>query len=86
MPFREAHGIVGQVVKYCEKQKVTLAELSLAEWHSFSMEFREDVLALISSVGAIKAKRSPGGTAPERVQVTDHRRPRVARRVVVGRS
>ncbi len=68
VPFREAHAIVGQVVKYCEKQGVTFADLSLAEWHSFSMDFREEVLNLISAEGAIKAKRSPGGTAPERVQ------------------
>jgi len=68
VPFREAHGIVGQIVRYCEKQGVTLADLSVAEWHSFSKEFGEDVLGIISPSGAIHAKRSPGGTAPERVQ------------------
>ena len=68
LPFREAHGLVGQIVQYCEKQNVTFADLSLTEWHSFSKEFRDDILGLISAVGAIRAKRSPGGAAPERVQ------------------
>lgn len=68
IPFREAHGIVGQIVRYCEKQAVTLDDLSLAEWRSFSKEFGEDCLDIISPIGAIEAKRSPGGTAPERVK------------------
>lgn len=68
IPFREAHGIVGQIVRYCEKQGVTFADLSLTEWHSFSKEFGEDILSIISPLGAAEAKRSPGGTAPERVQ------------------
>ncbi len=66
--FREAHGIVGQIVRYCEKQGVTLGDLSLTEWHSFSKEFGEDILEIISPLGAVQAKRSPGGTAPERVK------------------
>jgi argininosuccinate lyase len=68
LPFREAHSVVGQIVRYCEKQSVTLADLSLTEWQSFSQEFREDILPIISATGAVHAKRSPGGTAPERVQ------------------
>jgi argininosuccinate lyase len=59
---------VGQIVRYCEKQGVTFGDLSLTEWRSFSKEFGEDTLQIISPLGAIEAKRSPGGTAPERVK------------------
>jgi argininosuccinate lyase len=68
LPFREAHGLVGQIVRYCEKQGVSLEDLSLTEWQSFSQEFRDDIMRIISPAGAVEAKRSPGGTAPERVQ------------------
>jgi argininosuccinate lyase len=66
--FREAHGVVGQIVRYCEKQGVTLADLSLPEWKSFHHAFGDDILRVISPAGAAAAKRSPGGTAPERVK------------------
>jgi argininosuccinate lyase len=66
--FREAHGIVGQVVKYCEKQGLGFEQMSLEEWRSFSPSFGPDVVEHISPEGAVKAKRSPGGTAPERVK------------------
>ncbi len=68
MSFREAHGTVGQVVKYCEREGIDLAKLSLDEWRSFSKEFGEDISKCITPAGAVAAKKSPGGTAPERVR------------------
>jgi len=68
MPFREAHGIVGQVVRYCEKQGVGLSALSVEEWRSFSREFDKDIADFISPQGAVEAKTSPGGTATPRVR------------------
>jgi len=66
--FREAHGIVGQVINYCEKQGVDFEDLSAEEWRSFSREFGEDILDCISPLGAVEAKNSPGGTSRERVE------------------
>ncbi len=68
LTFREAHGIVGQVVKYCEQQKVAFPALSLEEWRSFSREFDKDIENYISPQGAMEAKVSPGGTATPRVK------------------
>jgi argininosuccinate lyase len=68
LTFREAHGVVGQVVKYCEKQGVGFAALSLEEWRSFSREFDEGIADCISPRGAVEAKLSPGGTATPRVR------------------
>jgi len=68
LPFREAHGVVGQVVSSCEKQGRTLEDLSLEEWRSLSAQFGEDITDYVSARGAVEAKKSPGGTAPERVK------------------
>ncbi|MBN1460525.1 MAG: argininosuccinate lyase [Armatimonadetes bacterium] len=68
MPFREAHGIVGQVVSYCEKQGTRVEDLTTEEWRSFSREFEEDIADCISPEGAMRAKASPGGTSPDRVR------------------
>ncbi|MBE9565896.1 MAG: argininosuccinate lyase, partial [Proteobacteria bacterium] len=61
--FREAHGVVGQIVRYCEQQGMRLKDLSLEEWRSFSPEFDQDVTEFISPAGAVAAKTSPGGTS-----------------------
>ncbi len=68
LPFREAHGIVGQVVSYCEKQGTAMEDLTIEEWRSFSREFSGDIKEYISPRGAVEAKASPGGTAPARVE------------------
>jgi len=68
MPFRQAHAVTGQIVQYCEKQGGGFEELTLEEWRSFSPEFDEDIVEVISPAGAMRAKMSPGGTAPERVK------------------
>jgi len=66
--FREAHGVVGQIVRYCEQQGMRLEDLSLEEWRSFSPEFDQDVTKFISPAGAVDAKTSPGGTSRARVE------------------
>ena len=68
LAFREAHGIAGQIVRYCEKEKIGLEQLSLEEWRSFSPAFGEDIVEQISPAGAAAARKSPGATAPERVR------------------
>jgi len=68
MPFREAHGIAGQIVNYCEKENTRFEQLSLEEWRSFSPEFGHDIVEHVSLAGCVAAKKSPGGTAPERVK------------------
>jgi argininosuccinate lyase len=66
--FREAHAIVGQIVQHCERTAARFESLSLDDWQSFSPSFSEDILDCISAAGAVAAKASPGGTAPERVR------------------
>jgi argininosuccinate lyase len=68
LSFREAHGIVGQIVQYCEQQGTGFETLSQVEWNSFSHSFDADISEIISAAGAVEAKKSHGGTASEAVQ------------------
>ena len=43
VPFRQAHGVVGSLVAYCEKQDKTLGELSLEEFQTSSASIESDV-------------------------------------------
>ncbi|MBI4216255.1 MAG: argininosuccinate lyase [Chloroflexi bacterium] len=66
VPFRQAHGIVARLVAYAQGQGKELGELSLEEYRRFSPHFGEDARQ-ISVASALAARRSVGGTAPERV-------------------
>lgn len=67
VPFREAHGIVGKLVRYAIECKKTLAELDITEYKRFSQKFDKDVKS-ITVESALAARNIPGGTAPEKVQ------------------
>ncbi len=45
--FRDAHGIVGSIVIYCEDNKKSIEELSLEELKQFSEVFKEDIYDFI---------------------------------------
>lgn len=66
VPFRQAHGIVGKLVTYAQGQGKGLGELTLEEYRRFSPHFGEDARQ-ITVASALAARRSAGGTAPERV-------------------
>lgn len=68
VPFREAHEVVGSIVKSCEQNDQVLEDLSAAELKAFHPEFEhapEDVTSVDASV---RSRRSPGGTAPDEVR------------------
>ena len=67
MPFREAHAVVGGLVREAEARGCELRELPFAVNEAASALFRPDVLEL--DVDAALASRDiPGGTAPARVR------------------
>ncbi len=47
MPFRDAHGVVGSIVLYCEENNCSIEELSLGELKGFSSLFEEGVYEYI---------------------------------------
>ncbi|MER3406292.1 MAG: argininosuccinate lyase, partial [Chloroflexota bacterium] len=68
VPFREAHAIVGSIVRRCVERGITLQDLTLEEFREFSPLFEEDVLAAATARASVASRMSEGGTAPERVR------------------
>ncbi len=72
LPFREAHGVVGQLVQYAEEHSKTFEQLTLAEYRRFSPLFQIDIEDL-SLAKALAARDAVGGTAPRRVSAAIRR-------------
>jgi argininosuccinate lyase len=68
VPFRRAHGIVGQLVRRAERRGVDVAELELADLQKAAPEFGPDVRRGLTVDAALRSKRATGGTAPSRVR------------------
>jgi argininosuccinate lyase len=67
VPFREAHHIAGRAVAAAEAAGKSLDELSLAELQAIDPRISESALPRLSVEASVAARRSAGGTAPERV-------------------
>jgi len=68
LPFREAHGVVGGIVRHCLKTGKSLDKLTLAELRRFSARFDRDVTRRLTPEAAIERRCAPGGTARENVE------------------
>jgi argininosuccinate lyase len=68
VPFRQAHDLVGKVLRAAEKQGKPWTELSLEEAQRISPLFEKDFLASPSVEHAVATKNVPGGTAEESVR------------------
>jgi argininosuccinate lyase len=66
VPFREAHGIMRELCRYCESEDKDLLALTLEEYQRFSLHFDRDVYQ-ITAMSSVAARDNPGGTAPARV-------------------
>ena len=67
VPFREAHSITGQIVRFSLEKRRSLQRLTLKELQGFSAHFKPDVLSCLTVRGAIDRKAQIGGTARRRV-------------------
>jgi argininosuccinate lyase len=67
IPFRQAHDIVGEVLREAEKQDISWIALPLETLKKISPAFEADFSKNASLDAALAAKRVPGGTAPESV-------------------
>jgi len=63
-PFREAHGLVGSLVRESLDRGVPLGEL--VEAHP---EFGEPALELLDAAAALRRRTTPGGTGPDAVAI-----------------
>lgn len=75
--FREAHNIVGNLVKYAISRGKGFNELALKEYHLFSPLFDDDVYEINAEV-SVASRNIIGGTAPKQVTIALAR----ARRIV----
>jgi argininosuccinate lyase len=66
--FRQAHDIVGKVLREAEKQNISWTALPLAELKKISPAFDADFAKGLTVEAALAAKSIPGGTAPESVR------------------
>jgi argininosuccinate lyase len=79
MPFREAHNVVGRLVRYCEANRKDFRRLTLDEYRQHSDLFDEDVLR-IDVRSSLRSRDVPGGTAPRRVSQAIRRARRILHR------
>jgi argininosuccinate lyase len=67
IPFREAHGIVGKLVKYCEDNSKTFYDISLKELKTINPIFDESALECLKLETALSRKKTFGSPNPEMV-------------------
>jgi argininosuccinate lyase len=67
VPFRDAYKATGQLVHLARERGVDLVQLALADARAIHSSFDEAVLSVLDPRVAAGAKKSAGGTAPERV-------------------
>ena len=70
VPFRDAHGIVGQLVLYCLEKKIALDDMTLEEFKAISPVFEEDIYEAISMKTCVEMRNTigaPGKAAMEKV-------------------
>lgn len=70
VPFRDAHGIVGQLVLYCIERNMALDDMTLEEFRAVSPVFEEDIYECISMKTCVEKRITlggPGRTAMEKV-------------------
>ena len=68
IPFRRAHRIAGEIVRYAEERGKDLRELDLGELRRFYPEMGEDVFSWLEPQKALERRKLEGGTAPQRVK------------------
>ncbi len=65
VPFRDAHGIVGQLVLYCLDKNISLLDMSLDEYKAISPVFEEDIYEAISLEECVSKRNTIGAPGQE---------------------
>ena len=60
VPFRDAHGIIGQVVLYCIDKGIAIDDMSLEELKAISPAFEEDIFDAISMETCVNKRLTVG--------------------------
>ena len=65
VPFRDAHGIVGQLVLYCLDKNISLLDMTLEEYKSISPVFEDDIYQAISLEECVSKRNTIGAPGQE---------------------
>jgi argininosuccinate lyase len=68
VPFREAHGIVGQLVARCEKEKKKLCELGLEELKQACVFIEQDVFECLGAANVANSYITEGAAGPKQAK------------------
>ena len=66
--FRDAHGIVGQLVLYCIEKDIALDDMSLEEYKAISPVFEEDIYEAISMKTCVDKRTTIGAPSKESME------------------
>ncbi|MFN4196875.1 MAG: argininosuccinate lyase [Caldimicrobium sp.] len=67
IPFRKAHHITGQIVRYAEERGKTLENLSIKEYKNFHPHIEEDIYQWLTIDHALSRREILGGTGKKAV-------------------
>ena len=68
VPFRDAHGIVGQLVLYCIDKNIALDDMSLEEYKAISPVFEEDIYEAIDVHTCVDKRNTIGAPGPKAME------------------
>jgi len=68
IPFREAHEVVGKVLRAAEKEGKSIREMPVESLKEFSPAFGRDLSSVLTVEAALARRSVPGGTAPAAVR------------------
>jgi argininosuccinate lyase len=67
MPFREAHEVVGGMVRQLLAEGRDFSALTVGEWRRYSGLFDESVQSAVTPDASVRARKTPQSTQPEAV-------------------
>jgi argininosuccinate lyase len=67
--FRNAHHIIGRIVRHCLENGLGLGELKIEQLKQYSKYFENDFYGAIEMVSCINAKTAAGGTSVKNVEL-----------------
>jgi argininosuccinate lyase len=67
VPFRQAHEVVGGMVRRLINEGRSFASLSLEEWQGFHPAFAPDIHQAVTPESSVRARRTPQSTHPDAV-------------------
>ncbi len=82
-PFREAHKITGEIVKYCIDSRKELSDIDISEYNRFSPVIETDLYDYITIEKSLRNKKSRGSASPDEIKKQIERLKKI---VIKGKS